>query len=84
MLQLNSFNPTDFLGPTPYPAGPATGSPYPPTAAYPPANNTPYYQGNSDPHANPPSYDVAVGNPPVQPLPAKEAYSKQSPYNPNY
>ncbi|KAJ8926544.1 hypothetical protein NQ314_021083 [Rhamnusium bicolor] len=57
-------------GSTPYP--PAVGAPYPPTS------------GSIDYNAHPPPYDVAVSSPPVQPLPVKEAYGKQSPYNPNF
>ncbi|RZC38583.1 shisa-5-like, partial [Asbolus verrucosus] len=68
---------------TPYPpAGPpvSTATPYPPTG--PPAGISAPYPDYS---TNPPSYSEAVGQPAVQSLPsAKEGYSKQSPYNPNY
>lgn len=67
----------------------AVAAPYPPAPVatpYPPAGGAPYppapYPSAAD-NVNPPPYDVAVSSPPVQP-PAKEAYGKQSPYNPNY
>ncbi|XP_018571780.1 extensin isoform X2 [Anoplophora glabripennis] len=72
-------------GGTPYPPGGAT--PYPPggVTPYPPGGVTPYPpDGHGNYSANPPPYDVAVSSPPVQPLPVKEGYGKQAPYNPNY
>ncbi|XP_050514089.1 nematocyst expressed protein 4 isoform X12 [Diabrotica virgifera virgifera] len=58
-------------------ASPMAGAtPYPPQ---------PYQQAAHDYSANPPPYDVAVSQPPLQPPPnSKEGYVKQSPYNPGY
>ncbi|XP_063918474.1 uncharacterized protein LOC135133877 isoform X4 [Zophobas morio] len=76
------------MGAAPYP--PVVGSsPYPPVsgaAPYPPAGPA---MGGSAPYpdfgAQPPSYSEAISQPPVvQPLPPKEGYIKQAPYNPNY
>ncbi|CAH1113674.1 unnamed protein product [Psylliodes chrysocephalus] len=49
------------------------GAPYPPAP----------YQ-STDYSANPPPYDVAVAQPPIQPPSSKDSYQKQSPYNPGY
>ncbi|CAH1113675.1 unnamed protein product [Psylliodes chrysocephalus] len=54
----------------PFPQG---GAPYPPAP----------YQ-STDYSANPPPYDVAVAQPPIQPPSSKDSYQKQSPYNPGY
>ncbi|XP_008195909.1 nematocyst expressed protein 4 isoform X3 [Tribolium castaneum] len=77
------------VGATPVPYPPAGAAPYPPAVGptpYPPAG-PPYPPGTApypDYGAQPPSYSEAVSQPPVQPLPAKEGYTKQAPYNPNY
>ncbi|XP_063918472.1 uncharacterized protein LOC135133877 isoform X2 [Zophobas morio] len=80
--------PHPMPGAAPYP--PVVGSsPYPPVsgaAPYPPAGPA---MGGSAPYpdfgAQPPSYSEAISQPPVvQPLPPKEGYIKQAPYNPNY
>nr|CAI5835602.1 unnamed protein product [Callosobruchus analis] len=69
-------------GHPPYPPGP-----YPPTSTgpYPQTGPTPYPPASGGDYGQPPPYDVAVSSPPpVQPPPIREAYGKQSPYNPDY
>lgn len=73
---------------TPYPVSVAAPYPtntpsYPPTSAaapYPPAPGSAPYPAQPQP----PSYMEAVGQPPAEPHPVNEGYSKQSPYNPHY
>ncbi|XP_023027586.1 uncharacterized protein isoform X2 [Leptinotarsa decemlineata] len=76
-LPQSGSHPYPPSGPTPYPPG--GPSPYPPAG-----NAAPYPPAAGDYSANPPPYDVAVSTPPVQPLPVKEGYGKQAPYNPHY
>ncbi|KAF2895125.1 hypothetical protein ILUMI_11055 [Ignelater luminosus] len=61
----------------------SAAAPYPPASAaapYPPAPGGAPYPAQQQP----PSYMEAVGQPPAEPHPINEAYSKQSPYNPHY
>ncbi|XP_044264630.1 anther-specific proline-rich protein APG-like isoform X2 [Tribolium madens] len=88
-----THNPHPGPGAAPAPYPPAGVAPYPPAVGptpYPPAG--PSYPSTGPPisspypdyGAQPPSYSEAISQPPMQPLPAKEGYTKQAPYNPNY
>ncbi|XP_072398540.1 uncharacterized protein [Diabrotica undecimpunctata] len=80
-----SSNITGYGNQAPYPQYPFnTGPVSPPMAGATPYPPQPYQQAAHDYSANPPPYDVAVSQPPLQPPPSKEGYVKQSPYNPGY
>ncbi|CAH1285436.1 unnamed protein product [Diabrotica balteata] len=80
-----SSNITGYGNQAPYPQYPFnTGHVSPPMAGATPYPPQPYQQAAHDYSANPPPYDVAVSQPPLQPPPSKEGYVKQSPYNPGY